>query len=412
MGVLGVSADDAVGGGDSPQDPNEIALEALETAVDTIESVEPSDTIAYAQAQDDAVNEFAATIAEAANAGLPESRWAQYCGSLASESRLLNKTDIKKTVESEIAAKGERSAGTYPGLLGYLEDHVTEIDAVRSTDAKQSTIYRWKFDDPDFGRFQIESGTDSETTHFKWWELRSAIFDVSGIWTAEPPEEIKEDWNDIIGPFIQEHSEEVVHKGPRTCAVESLQNYVHRTEAFPTIEDMVDFHGTRIDDDPEEGDPSEIWVTNTEVSKICEDHAISERALQVELEARGYTVGRVGGVSETTFVHGDKFTYWVLDADFADPREYVTDPESATERLESMLEEQADEADEDDELEPGVIGSTDADDKGWVVFDESADEVVKGGFGTEAEALGWAAKYDHDGEQFTVAEASEVSGDE
>jgi hypothetical protein len=220
-------------------------------------------------------------------------------------------------------------------------------------------LYRWHFDDEGH-IFQVETGEPVETSHYSWRHLRGSIFDVAGVWCEEPVDEMKDDWPEIIGPFIQKRTEVEWNKGPRTCATEALQNHVHRSVAYATVEDMVDHHGVRIDDDPDDGSPSEIWIPNTEVSKVCDDHSISERALQVQLNADGYTVDRIGGVSETTFVHGDKFTYWVLSADFADVGSYEPEPESMADRFERQAaEDQANRDTDDDEV--GLIGTTEQD---------------------------------------------------
>jgi hypothetical protein len=344
----------------SADSPAERAEAALETAIESVQSVDRSDTVRLAKVERQAVDEFASAIAEAVDSGLSVAKKSQYCGAFARETPIVNKTELKDAVDGHLAAENsQESDGDTDGhrrILPFLKQAVSKIVAVRSTDAKQSTLYRWHFDDEGH-IFQVETGEPVETSHYSWRHLRGSIFDVAGVWCEEPVDEMKDDWPEIIGPFIQKRTEVEWNKGPRTCATEALQNHVHRSVAYATVEDMVDHHGVRIDDDPDDGSPSEIWIPNTEVSKVCDDHSISERALQVQLNADGYTVDRIGGVSETTFVHGDKFTYWVLSADFADVGSYEPEPESMADRFERQAAEDQTNRDTDDD-EVGLIGTT------------------------------------------------------
>ena len=113
-----------------------------------------------------------------------------------------------------------------------------------------------------------------------------------------------------------------------------------------------------IDADPRDENPTELWVLNHDIKRICEDNELSSvRELQIELDAHGHTVDRIRGVSEATTVNGKTITYWALSARFAEPDEFVPDP---VDPAESVREEERDENDEDD-YEPGVIGSTGGD---------------------------------------------------
>lgn len=345
----------------SPESPAEMAEKGLETALDMIGEIDDGDAILAMTTEREALETFADTVAEASVQGLTESKWTHYCGHLADESPHLNKTDIRSAVKDRISQRTAPGDDDYPTILGYLESNTKSVVAVRSTDAKQSTLYRWHFEDESVGTYQIETGGSTETSHYNWRQLRSAIFDASGNWTAAPPDNAADDWPEIIGPFIEARSEEVTHKGPRSCAIESLQNHVYRSTAFARVEDMVTHEGVMVNADPESGEATELKIANTDVSRVCDDHSVSERALQVELEARGYTVERVNGVAETTFVHGDKFTTWVLSADFAAVSDYEPDPESVTERFERKLREDRDREGEGEE--PGTGPDNTADDE-------------------------------------------------
>lgn len=340
-------------------DPEEMAQTALETAIETINAADDDDTVAQAQAENEAIAQFAEVIGEAVMAGLSESSIPTYAGALATEAPNATKTAIREDIDDaiEAAAKGDIDAES---IHAYLNDTVAEIDAVRSTDAHQSCLYRWKFDDDEHGEYEIETGANAAASHYSWKSLRHAIFDTVDVWPGEPPSWLKApvDWENFIGPFISERSNEVTSVGKRTLAVTDLQNHIHRSVAYPDIEYMVRHHGVRIDDDPEAGNPSEIWIRSQEVTAICDDNAVEPRAVQVELDARDHTVDRVNGVSEETYVNGDWVSYWVLDADFADPGRYEESPETPTERIDRMMTNDEEAAMVDDEgTEIGIINT-------------------------------------------------------
>lgn len=357
-------------------DPKLSAAEALEKATEAIASVDGGKASERYTAEAEAVDGFTHRIGDlVANHGLPETEIGALAGSLSDVAQLSNKTDIKQAIEDEVEGMAKGGDGMGPALNASLQENVEEVEIVRSTDAKQSAVYRWHINDPVVGRYEIETG-ESATPHFKHFHLRMAIFDVSGMWPARPIRALRSsnEWANWINPFIASHSTVTEAKGPRTVATEAIANLVARSIAYPTIEAMVERHGVRIDDDPDEGDPDEIWVPYTEIGQIAEEHGISPRALQIEVAARGLTADRLGGgVSESTFVRGEKVSYWVLDASIGEPRAYEPDPETPTERIERIMAEEA--ADEREENVPtGLISSTEdmkreLDDKGPVASD-------------------------------------------
>jgi hypothetical protein len=142
-------------------------------------------------------------------------------------------------------------------------------------------------------------------------------------------------------------------------AADKLQNFIRRTDAYGNVEDMVGRDGLYLNADPADEDPTEIWVPNHHIKRICDEAELnSTRELQVELGGRGYTSNRVGGVSESTFVNGNKVSYWVLDYSIADPASYVEEPLDPAEQL----REEEDDEDEEDDEEPGKLGSIGGDD--------------------------------------------------
>lgn len=332
------------------------AGEALEAAVEEIEAAD--DGIAGFTAEATAIDEFAQRIGElVAVHGLDEHQVSPLAGTLSEQTRA-TKTDIKNSIEDHVEGFAKGGDGVDAPLNAYLEEHVVEIKAVRSTDAKSSTLYRWHLEHEGVGEFYLETG-DEATSHFKSFFLRAAIFDVANVWPAQPIGSLQgaEEWANWVGPFIKENSVEAEHKGPRTVAVEAIANHIGRATAFPSIEAMIDRHGVRIDDDPEDGDPSEIWVPYSDIAQIAEDHGISPRALQVEVAARDLTAeGRGNSVSATSTVRNEEVTYWILDASIAAPASYDEAGETPTQRIDNLLAEEED--DDDEGAAPGMIGSS------------------------------------------------------
>lgn len=332
------------------------AGEALEAAVEEIEAA--GDGVSSYAAEANAIDTFARRIGELVGVhGLDEHQVSPLAGSL-TDHTLSTKTDIKNAIEEHAEGFAKGGDGVDDSLNAYLENHVVGIEAVRSTDAKSSTLYHWCFEHAGVGEFFIETG-DEAISHYDPFALRVAIFDAVGVWTAEPIKSLRDGsaWGNWIAPFIAENSRTVESKGPRTVAVEAIANHIGRATAFPTIEAMVDRHGVRIDDDPEDGDPSEIWVPYSDIAQIAEDHGINPRALQVEVAARDLTAeGRGNSVSASSTVRNEEVTYWVFDASIATPQSYDPNAETPTERIDRVMDE--DEDAEDAGAEPGLIGSS------------------------------------------------------
>jgi hypothetical protein len=99
---------------------------------------------------------------------------------------------------------------------------------------------------------------------------------------------------------------------------------------------------------------------NSWAKDAAEEHDITTRAVQNELDARGMTVeGRQ--VSETKYVGGQYQTFWKLGGNFASPAAYQ--PEA-----------------DDDDTDTGSDSDVDGDD---TAEDDSVDESDYGGIGGE-----------------------------
>lgn len=310
-------------------DPMALAQTAFKNAVATIKAAD-DDPIERMKAELDVVDAFTDAMADAKIAGLSDSTFAVLCGRLADHARESTKTSIKSDIKQTARdrAAGDSSDQVVP-INVYLEDNVCRVEAVRSTDSHQPCIYRWLIDDNEYGRYEIETGDGAEGTHYHWRPLRKAIAAACGRWCGEPPDEIADGvaWETYIGDFVSRHETEIKTVGKRTLAVEDLRNHIGRSVAYALIADAVDHNGIGIDDDPDDGEPTEIWIRTPDIVNIADEHGVELRALQVELKARGHTVDRLGdGVSEQTHVHGDWVSYWVIDAGFAEVGEYEPEP--------------------------------------------------------------------------------------
>lgn len=338
------------------QTPQERANDALAEAFSRIEDCQTHETIPQqASAENDVAREFASELAIAVCKGLNSAQASAYCGQIAEAAEFYNKTDLKGLLDEALEEEREANDGRQP-LDQLIEEELEEVVIVKTSDARQSTLYRWHFKGGVM--FETQSTKDGRT-HFSWPEFRNEYFDAAHRDPAKPVQERRSgnDWRRFIVNIMDERAREVETRGPRTTAIDSLQNFIRRSTAYADIEHMVDFDGICIDDDPEDGDPSEIWIPNHDIKRICDTSELdSVRALQVELDARGFTVDRVTGVSEQTFVHGNSCTYWVLDADIATPGGYDADPKDPAEQVFAEQNEY-DQSEDDDESGSGKIGT-------------------------------------------------------
>lgn len=332
------------GGGDGPDDPAEIAAMARDGALAAFDTAaDIDDLVQRAQSEQEAANDFARELARAVKNGHAEAHARSACGQIADVSKHYTKSALTDLVNDQLDDLQSESDNRRP-FDQILEEDLDEVVIVRTTDAKQSTVYRWHF-----GSASVETEATSETrTHFSWHDFRDEYFDAMGEDPAKPVKERRggEEWREFIVDLVEERGREVETRGPRSAAVDGLQNFIRRSHAYADIADMVERDGIRIDAPPDE-DPTEIWVPNSAIKRICDEYELgSVRQLQLELDARGLTRDRVNGVSESTFVNNDKVTYWVLDASIAEPGDYVEEPTDPAQQVAGEVAE--DEADEDD----------------------------------------------------------------
>jgi hypothetical protein len=329
--------------------PKERAESARQEAFGAMEAAEDLDRATKrAPAESEAAETFATELANTVVQGFSEANAKSYCSQVAEASKFYNKTELTELLEDEI--ENTRIADDdRPPLDQLIEQALKEVVIVRTTDAKQSTIYRW-----DFADCQFETSADKEgRAHFAWPAFRNEYFDAAGRDPSKPTKQRRggEEWRDFIVEMVRDRGTNSTTRGPRTVAADALQNFIRRTTAYATVEDMFERDGIYIDDDPEDGDPAEIHVPNHDIKRICDDNELSSvRELQIELDARGLSTDRISGVSESTFVNNNKVTYWVLTADIAEPGTYEPEPVDPADQVrQEEAEAKADNDEDDDE---------------------------------------------------------------
>jgi hypothetical protein len=334
----------------SEDPPQVVASTARDEFLAEADEIADLDDIAeQAQREQEAAHQLVDDLAHAVVDGLSPSMAKQMTGVAADASNHYTKTAFKDLLRERIEDVKVEHTDRRPFDEVVRED-LGEVLVVRTTDAKQSTHYRWEFPD---GSVETTANADGRE-HFHWAQFRDEFFDATGEDAAKPTQALRDpdDWREFIVDIIDRRGREVTTRGPRSAAVDDLKSFIGRSRAYKDLEAMVERDGLYVDADPREADPSELWVQNHDIKRICEDNELSSvRELQIELDARGHTVDRVNGVSESTTVNNNKMTYWVLDPEIAEYSEFVPDPVDPAEAV------KMDQESDDDDRSPGAIGS-------------------------------------------------------
>ncbi|WP_439028080.1 hypothetical protein [Haloarchaeobius sp. DT45] len=322
----------------------EAMIDASIEVKDTVESLDPDD-LEDRKAQTEAIFEFTASIgellAEGANWGLAVS----LCEDVADKTTW-NKTELKKQIKTakQNAISQSSSRRSFDEVL---EDDVVEIVKIKSTDHHQGVSYRWVFQN---GTVETRQSKDDKYSHFSWNHFMDDYFDATGEMPHEPGAGRRggDEWREFVADLIAKRATEKVTRGPRTCAVDALRNYISSTKGYAEVADAVSENGVYIDDDPEGGSPSEVWVPNPVIKRICNENELkSTRELQCELDGRGLTSDQVNGASFTENVGNRTVTVWRLDSDIATPLKYVEEVKTPAEKVRQREED--DEADSEPE---------------------------------------------------------------
>jgi hypothetical protein len=275
---------------------------------------------------------------------------------LASELAHYTKTDIKDEFTGVFVDGGDAADGIAFDQL--IEQRLQEVKVVSTTDAKQGLVWRWHFSDG--VQLETEKSKDEGRKHYDWPSWKEDYFEAlislgKGERIAPPTRDRRdsEDWKEFLSDILLERAETVEHVGPRTEAVKHLRDYVNRQTAYAEVKDMRDRQGIWMDAPPADdegeaatdgGGPSQIRIPTQAVKRVCDQAGIETRALQIELDARRQTLPDVAGVSDYEYVDGQRISFWCLDANFAEPAEFVQDAESPADQVAREQEESAEDA--------------------------------------------------------------------
>jgi hypothetical protein len=351
-------------------------LDALEELIGSAEEAAGlEDAIDKARAENRVVGEACETVADLSASGdISESELSSLASNLSDILDNYNKTDIKGELREHFS---EGRKGT--PLDEVIESRLDELQVIHSTDAKQSTVWRWHFSDG--VQIETETSKDGGREHHAWPVMKNYYFDqlVSlgrGERIAPPTSERRdaEDWREFVDNLILERSTPVEHVGPRTEAVRLLRDYVSRSIGYCEMPDVRERQGVWVDADAEQGiatdgGPTELRIPFEQIQRTCEQVGITTRALQIELQARGLTNDELAGVSAATYVDGVRVPYWSLTTALGEPDQIVAEAQSPAEKAAERQDmgatpdpdgQQADEENDeenDDEPEPGLRGS-------------------------------------------------------
>lgn len=307
--------------------PEARAKEARDAALDALSRIpddpDGQDKIEALDSEQQAVSTWAKHAAKAAEDGYPDANIEAAAKALSGETSTFTKKNLTGLVNDQRsrirkATGGGGGSGPAP-LDDWIDANLERVVRVETTDSTQDTVFRWDFSDG-----TVETATTKDgVTHFSWSHFRDEIYQGIGVNTAKPNRREAEEWRTWIAELIKSRGETKTNFGPRSAAIEKLQEYVRDSIAYGNKADAVERGGVYMDEDPHNGSPDELCVMNNDVKRICDDQEVEVRGLQNELDARGFTHDRVNGVSEGEYVDGAMIRYWVLKPDFATPAQFL-----------------------------------------------------------------------------------------
>lgn len=334
-------------------------MQVFKDAKNEIESLDPLDDDDDMKKEVEAVSEFAGELGELVADGLDKSDAHAQCGQLANVSTY-NKSQLKKKVNSA-AQKTKNQNQSRRQFDEVIKDDLVEVVKVKSTDHHQGTVYRWHFLN---GTVETQQSKDDKHSHFDWGDFRNDYFDATDEMPSKPAHAGGEEWVEFLVEQIDQKLRVDTTKGPRTCAVDELRGYIRSKTGYAELEDAIQLDGVYIDDDPENGDPDEVWVPNADIKRICDNNELgSTRALQLELDARNLTSPEVAGVSHTESINDRSVTFWRLRVDIATPTEYVKEPKTPAQKVAERNADEDNDSDADAAKGSGKIDSV-TDDSG------------------------------------------------
>jgi len=238
----------------------------------------------------------------------------------------------------------------------YLEENLQVVKKTESTDHVDDTVFRWEFDDEVF--VETDEGTHYEKYNF-WQKLAVATDkklqpDIVSEDVGDPDENEEEyaelslgpksrpwhesNWIECISDLVATHTKHVEVTGPRTEVWLAVANGIGRARPVRDIEQAVEHSRYTVKEDEDEG-LEEVWVPTKVITKQCEDYAVTPRALQQELSARGIDSDELSGerIAESVNAGPKTLRYWRLDAthpEVPEPSQIVNEVTISTDELE------------------------------------------------------------------------------
>ncbi|WP_436931256.1 hypothetical protein [Halosimplex halobium] len=216
-----------------------------------------------------------------------------------------NKTSIKNTYDSiktELEKEqGDEKEHSYE-LDKIVEQHVSQLVVLKSSDSNHDTTYQWYFDD--------EFSTDVVETKQEWknpGNFKEILFSALDVMVYGPSFQDKE-WPDYIKRWVIQNQKVEQTTGTRTIAIQDLKNQVSKTVAY-THEEAAARNGVLYVED-EEFDA--IQVPNELTNTVCDEHNITPQALHAELRSTGYLERK----ARQEEIDGVTMRWWQLTTDF------------------------------------------------------------------------------------------------
>lgn len=343
----GADTDDT--GATIPDNPDAAAERAYIDALDGLESLDTDDPVAAVREEKAIMDDFAERIAAARRGGLSESHVSAYAKQLYEYADIYSKTEIidhvDDTYDKQMSSAGAGGTQqTYPPLDQWLQANLERLTVVRTTDHKQETLYRWEFPSGTAETSDSESGV----THFSWSRLRDELYQATGENTTKPTCPGQEAWRNWIAGFIDTHAEYVDVVGSRTHAVERLESWIADNVGYTDLSDAVERNGVLVDADipaTDGGDTdntsgdtggddatvSKVKVLWPDIERLLDETSVTSRALQTELDSRGYLDADTSGAS-AVLDDENETRVWVLDPAIATPARVTDAPETPAEQ--------------------------------------------------------------------------------
>ena len=244
---------------------------------------------------------------ESFNGGIAEAEVRGYASTLADiEVTPLTKSDIIELIDSEVdelKKSANNSSSVALPLDEWLERNIEEVIVSRSTDSNVDTTYTWHIHGQD-------AAFDTSSEHYSFDSLSDKLYKQYSISTLDPQRTENDEWKNWVENFISRKEEVNKFVGTRTQVIEELQRRLSDSDAYTDLE--IAFKRGRVHYDEDD----EVYhIPNDLVSSVCEDYGINNKALQIELQNKGWIEG---GCSVEKRVNGKVSRFWRLPDGFAD----------------------------------------------------------------------------------------------